>query len=306
MDKVSIVILNWNRKKDTLDCLESIRNVDSKGIKLELVVVDNASKDGSVEAFKNLSFDNIAYEIVENKKNLGFAEGNNIGVRHSFNHGAEYVVILNNDTIVDKRLITGLVSTARKYPDAGLISPKIYFAKGYEYHPKRYKKKDLGKVIWYAGGDLDWDDVYGTNRGVDEVDHGQYEKVVDTEFATGACMLVKKKAIKKAGMFDWRYFMYLEDADLSQRMKKKKWRVMYTPKAHLWHKVAQSSKIGGDLNDYYITRNRLIFGMKYAPIRTRFALYRESMRILIRGRRWQKFGVLDFYLGIRGKGSYKQ
>ena len=259
----------------------------------------------TLQVLKKVKLNNVTYEIVENKKNLGFAEGNNIGIRHSLNHKADYVLILNNDTIVNPDLVLGLYKAAKKYPDAGLISPKIYFAKRYEYHVKQYKKNELGKVIWYAGGDMDWENVYGTNRGVDEVDKGQLNKTVDTDFATGACMFIRRKAIRKTGKFDWRYFMYLEDADLSQRMRKKKWRVLYTPKAHLWHKVAQSSKIGGDLNDYYITRNRLIFGMKYAPIRTRFALYRESLRILLKGRKWQKIGVLDFYMGIRGKGSYK-
>ena len=98
--------------------------------------------------------------------------------------------------------------------------------------------------------------------------------------------------------------MYLEDADLSLRMRRAGWKVLYTPYGHLWHKVAQSSGIGSDLNDYYITRNRLLFGMRYASLKTRLALYKESLRFLLDGRDWQKKGVMDFYLGRFGKGSW--
>ena len=83
------------------------------------------------------------------------------------------------------------------------------------------------------------------------------------------------------------------------------WKVLYSPKGHLWHKVAQSSKIGSDLNDYFIHRNRLLFGMRHAKIRTPFALYKESLRLLLNGRKWQRQGVIDFYLRRFGKGSWK-
>jgi len=98
--------------------------------------------------------------------------------------------------------------------------------------------------------------------------------------------------------------MYYEDIDLSMRIKKAGFEVLYIPSANVWHKVAQSSGIGSGLNDYFITRNRLLFGMRYAKLRTRFALYRESLRFLLSGRVWQRKGVLDFYLGRLGKGSW--
>jgi hypothetical protein len=116
---------------------------------------------------------------------------------------------------------------------------------------------------------------------------------------------LRSEALKNAGLFEEKYFMYLEDADLSQRLKRKGWEVLYTPKAEIWHKVAQSSGIGSDLNDYFITRNRLLFGMRYAALRTKFALIRESIRLLLTGRKWQKTGIRDFYLGRFGRGSWK-
>ena len=306
--KVSIIILNWNRKKDTIECLESIARLQISDYELEIVVVDNASKDGSQKAveqiFKKIVKENVSCKQIKNKTNLGFAAGNNVGMKYALDSGADYLLVLNNDTEVDKDLVNKLLEVAEKHPKAGAISPKIYFAKGFEFH-KRYKEQELGKVIWYAGGNMDWNNVYGTNHGVDEVDKGQFKKTRETDFATGACMFLKSETLKSVGLFDEKYRLYLEDADLSQRMKRKGWKVLYTSKAHIWHKVAQSSGIGSDLNDYYITRNRLRFGMCYTPIRTKFALIRESIRLFSNGRKWQKTGIRDFYLGRFGKGSWK-
>src|SRR5260221_1201176 len=214
-------------------------------------------------------------------------------------------MILNNDIVVDSNLLVNLIETIEKDKTVGIVSPKIYFAKGYEFNKEKYKKNELGKVIWYGGGKIDWRNVYGINVGVDEVDRGQFEKPKEIDFATGACFLVKAKALKEVGLFDEKYFMYKEDEDLAMRMKKKGWKLVYDPKAKLWHKVAQSSGIGSDLNDYFISRNRLLFGFKYASFRTKLALFRESVKLFIFGRHWQAVGIRDYYLRKFGKGSWR-
>lgn len=298
MRKVFVVVLNWNRKDETLECLKSIGELRIRNYELGIIVVDNASTDGSAEALAG-------YQLIRNKKNLGFTGGNNVGMRYALENGANFVMVLNNDTVVDKDLVINLLSAADGHKDAGIFSPKIYFAKGFEFHKDRYSKKDLGEVIWYAGGIFDWDNVLGSNRGVDEVDIDQYNIVSDTDFATGACMLVRREVLEKVGLFDEKYFMYLEDVDLSLRIKKAGWRVLYAPDGFLWHKVARSSGIGSELNDYYFTRNRLLFGMRYAPLRAKLALLRESFKFLLSGRKWQKQGAKDFYLGKFGKGGFK-
>lgn len=301
MRKVSIIILNWNRKEDTLDCLDSLNKLNTKGFTLEKIVVDNDSTDGSVDAFKKLK----DIVLIENKKNLGFAEGNNEGIKYALKNGADYIMILNNDTRVDSNLVSNFLKVAKKNDDGGAFSPMIYFEKGFEFHKDRYKKNELGKVIWAAGGDIDWNNVYGINRGVDEVDNGQFRKVEELEFATGACVFYTAKAIKRKGAFDPRYFMYYEDVELSVRLKRSGFKIYFVPAAKIWHKVAQSSGIGSGLNDYFITRNRLLFGMKYASFRTRFALLREAMKMLVNGRPWQKTGVIDYFTGNLYKGSWK-
>jgi len=304
--RIFVVILNWNRPDDTIKCLESVYKLSVAGFQLLVVVVDNGSTDDSIDRIQKSKVikQKLKFEIIRNRENLGFAGGNNVGLRHALDNGADYVLVLNNDTRVDPDLLIQMIEVAKKYPELGIASPKIYFEEGFEFHKKRYIKSDLGNILWYAGGEIDWDNVYGKTRGVDEVDKRQYDKIEETDFGTGTCMLINVKALERVGLFGEKYFMYFEDVDLSVRMKKKGWKVIYVPRARLWHKVAQSSRIGSNLNDYYITRNRLLFGYRYARIRTKLALFRESMRFVWSGRDTQKKGVVDFYLGRFGKGSW--
>ncbi len=317
MKKIGIVILNWNGKEDTLACLKSMREFPISNFQFPIFVVDNGSTDGSATALRNFQFpiSNFQFHLIENKKNLGFSEGNNVGIKAALKVGSDFVMLLNNDTVLEKNLIVQLITTAEggvplrgktaiKPEEIGIISPKIYFAKGFEFHKDRYKKTEQGKVIWYVGGMVSWNNVLASHRGVDEVDNGQYDKVVETDFATGACMFIKREVFQKIGFLDKNYFLYWEDADFCQRAKRAGFKILYAPSAYLWHKVAQSSAIGSELNDYYITRNRLLFGSRFAPLRSRFALLRESVRLLFNGRPWQRRGVLDYYFGNFGKGSF--
>jgi len=302
LPKVLVIILSWNRKGDTVETIRSLLESVVKGFSLEILVVDNASTDGTVEEVRKLF---PKAKIIVNQKNLGFAEGNNVGIKYGLAKGFNYIALLNDDTIVDKNLIKNIFEEHQKYGKAGAISPKIYFAKGFEFHKNKYKELERGKVIWYAGGRMDWKNVYGSNRGVDEVDKGQFDETVETDFATGCFVMYKRKALEQVGLYDKRFYLYLEDADHAQRMKVVGWKVLYSGKGHLWHKVSQSSGIGSELNDYYLTRNRMVFGLKYAPLRTKLALIRESLKLLISGRKWQKIGIRDYYLGKFGKGSWK-
>jgi len=299
--KVAVIILSWNRKIDTLETIESLSKSNVSGFEMEIIVVDNGSTDGSVDAVRKLSLKNL--KVIVNRENLGFAEGNNVGMRDAIKRKVDYIALLNDDTMVDPNLVGNILREHERLPKAGAISPKIYFAKGFEYH-KKYKSSELGRVIWYAGGNIDWANVYGSNRGVDEVDRGQFDKARETDFATGCFVMYKANVLKKVGYYDKRYFAYMEDADHAQRIKKTGWKVLYSAKGRMWHKVSQSSGIGSELNDYFLTRNRMMFGMRYASLRTKFALIRESIKLLLKGRPWQKIGIKDFYLGRFGKGSW--
>lgn len=299
--KASVVILNYNGGKVTMDCLDSLRKNKPESIEVSIIVVDNASKDGPVDEIKE-KYPEIVF--IKNEENLGFTGGCNTGMKYALEDGADYVILLNNDTVVDKDLVQNLVKGAGDDSVGGVV-PKIYFAKGYEFHKDRYESRDLGKVIWYAGGKMDWANLIGHNIGVDEVDNGQFDKKVETDLATGCCFLIKASVLRKVGLFDDKFFLYYEDADLTQRIKRAGYKIMYEPKAVLWHKNAVSSGgSGSKLQDYYISRNRMLLGMRYAPLRTRLALVRESITILKSGREWQKIGIKDFYLRIFGKGTF--
>ena len=306
MTKIFIVVLNWKRRQDTLETLRSLRLMDiPSGTELEVVVVDNASKDGSVESFRKFETRKFGIKVLENLENFGFAEGNNVGIKYSLINKAEYIMILNNDTMVHKDILKAMILFMKNKPRAGAVSPKIYFAPGYEFHSERYKRKDIGKVIWYAGGVIDWKNVYGLNRGIDEVDQAQYNDEEKTDFTAGACTFFRAKALKGVHGYDRRYYMYMEDVDLSLRLKQKGWESWYAPSALLWHKVGRSSVIGSALADYFLSRNKMIFGMTYASSRTRISLFRESIKLYLFGRKWQKIGVRDYYLRNFGKGSWR-
>lgn len=301
--KIFIIVLNWNGAADTIECLDSLSKLVIEGISLRVVVVDNASTDDSVRKIKSIVFP-FDLVVLENSENLGFAGGNNVGLEYSLENGADYVMVLNNDTMVDSKLLISLISSFEKERNIGVISPKIYFAKGFEFHKDRYSTPDLGKVIWYAGGRIDWDNVFGFNVGVDEVDRGQFDGIYETDFATGCCSFFSASALRKTGFYDKRYFMYFEDVDLSVRLKKLGYKVLFNSDGVVFHKVARSSGIGSNLNDYFITRNRLLFGLTYAPLRSKLSLIRESLKFLLKARKWQKIGVWDFYRNNLGKGSW--
>ena len=294
--KLAIVILNFNGLDDTLSCLDSVRKLKSDNIFLETIVVDNFSSDGSQEALSKIKDIN----FIQNQDNLGYAGGNNVGANYAIKRGADAVLILNNDTIVDQKLILNLVTVLDK---GDIISPKIYFAKGFEFHRSRYASKNLGKVIWSAGGEIDWSNVLGKHLGVDEVDKGQFAKRKQITFATGACIFVKREVFEKIGYFDEKYFLYLEDMDFCVRAKNAKFKIIFEPGAVVWHKNAGSSGGSGSvLQDYFITRNRLLFAYKYASLKTKFAVLRQVLRQIKSPIKRKAF--LDFLMFNFGKGSY--
>jgi len=237
--------------------------------------------------------------IIKTGENRGFAGGNNIGISYALENKAEYIWFLNNDTVVDSGVLTSLSSF--EDPSVGAVGSKIYFYKGCEFHKNRYKEKDLGSVLWYAGGTIDWQNMLASHRGVDEVDHGQYDKETNTDFITGCSFFVRSEILKKIGFFDESYFMYMEDLDISLRIQKAGFKTMYNPASIVWHKNASSSGgSGSSLHEYYQTRNRLRIGMKYAPLRTKIALLREGLRILGGSSSIKKKAVLDWMKGTMG------
>jgi hypothetical protein len=297
MKNVAVIIVNWNGLEDTLNCLSSLGKIRHKGINIEIIVVDNGSRDGSAAEIRRIYPD---VTLIEKRDNLGFSGGSNAGIRKAIADKADYFWLLNNDTSVDPDALEQLVSVFRD-PENGIAGSKIYFAAGHEYHHDRYSSGDLGKVIWYAGGMIDWKNMYASHRGVDLVDSGQYDLSVETDFITGCSMMIRKEIIHKIGLFDNGLYLYLEDVDYCLRAKAAGFRLIYVPRSVIWHlNAGSSSGPGNPLQEYYQTRNRLVLGFRYAPLRTKFALLREAARQIMASDRVRKKAVIDALLGRMG------
>lgn len=302
---VSIIILTTNALAMTKEQLLDVAKLDVKGLNTECLVVDNGSKDGTEEAIKNYKLPNMKYKFIQSGANLGFAGGNNVGIKDALRRNFDYIILMNNDLILPKDIVTKLVGYMEKSPEVGIASPKMYFAKGYEFHKDRYKESEKGKVFWYAGGIIDKDNVYTTHRGVDEVDRGQYNGIEETDVANGACVIIRKQVFKKIGLLDHSFFLYWEDADFSERAKRAGFKVMYYPETCMWHKVSASTGgSGSPTNDYFLTRNRFFYSMRYSSLRTKFAVLRDTIRIIFIGRTWQKWGAFDALIGRKGMGQW--
>ncbi len=301
MKKVSVVTVNYNTAPDTIDFLKSLQHVKKPDISLDTIIVDNGSKD----VFKlpeNLKENTT---LIRSAINTGFSGGYNIGIREAMKRESDFILIVNNDTIVDPDMLKNLLDVLESKAKIGVTAPKIYFAKGHEFHKDKYKKEDLGKVFWFAGGHTDWNNVMSIHRGIDEVDHGQYDTTEQIDFATGCCMMFKREVLEKVGLLDERYFLYYEDANLNERITRAGYKIYYVPTAVLTHvNAASTGGAGNVLHDYFMTRNKMLFGMSYAPLRTKVALIRESFRLLRTGRPFQKLGIKDYYLRRFSKGTF--
>lgn len=299
--KIAVIIVHFADSKVTFETLDSLRETDLPSkTKCQVYVVDNTvSEDFQQDLIKKYP----EVKLVVSPENLGFAGGNNLGLKQALDDKNDIFVLLNNDTLVKKDFYKKIVSSPITKKDVGIVGGLIYFAPGFEFKNK-YKKEDKGKVIWYGGGQIDWDNVYISHRAVDEVDKGQFKKVEENDFITGCLLITKREVLEKVGLLSEKMFLYLEDADFNIRVKRAGYKIIFDPRIKIWHKVAQSSGIGSPLNDYFITRNRLLFGFRYARLRTKIALLREGFRKLRNGTEAQKAAVKDFLTFNFGKGSW--
>jgi len=297
MERLSVVIVNWNGKNDTVACLRSLRKLNTQGYDMRVYVIDNGSTDDSVTVIRR-EYDWTT--VIETGENLGFSGGTNVGIRRALRDGALYIWLLNNDTIAHRDALSLLTvfSDAR----VGIAGSKIYFAPGKEYHHDRYTKSQRGKAIWYAGGLIDWANMYASHRGVDAVDEGQFDVVMETPFITGCSMFVRREVFDAIGLLDERYYLYLEDVDFCLRAARHGFRMLFVPSSVIWHIGAGSSGgAGNPLHDYYITRNRLLIGSRYAPLRTKLALIREAVRYVFGNSTVRRRAVLDAFFGRFGR-----
>ncbi len=141
--------------------------------------------------------------------------------------------------------------------------------------------------------------------GVDEVDHGQFQEELFIDTITGTAMFIRTSIFEKIGLLDEKYFLYFEESDFCQRAIRSGYKLLYVPNAVVWHKNAGSSSVGSTLHDYYITRNRLLFSWRFAPLKSKLFVIKQGLGLLIGGRKWQKIGARDYFFNNFGYGSYQ-
>lgn len=230
--KVFVVVLNFNGKDVLNACLSSIFQSDY--LNFEVVVVDNCSEDSS---FKQARSSFSRAHFIKNPGNLGFSQGNNIGIRYAIEKFADYIFILNNDTVIENSTISSLVHTMEKNPSAGIASPVIF---------------NIDNSIWFAGGNINWKKMRAEHLHVIKSD-----VPYATEYMSGCAMFVKKEVFKEIGLLDERFFLYYEDTDFSWRSKKHGFDLIIEPAAHITH-FEHSTSLNKSKN-YWLVLSGLLF-----------------------------------------------
>lgn len=246
METVGVVMVNYNGQNYNKECIDSIFNSNYKNIKI--YIIDNCSVDNSVEELEKLYGNKVT--LIKGDKNRGFAGATNIGIKLALEDKVDYVLLLNNDTVIDNKMIKNMIQVSKRNGGA-VISPKIYYY-------------DPSNIIWSAGGKIKWECGCTRQYGMGKKDCSEYDEEKEVDFATGCCMLIPVDVIKNIGILSEEYFLYFEDTDFCVKLKRNGYKIIYDPTAFMFHKVSASS---GGLNSkifiYYYTRGRFLFNSKF-------------------------------------------
>lgn len=239
--ELSIILLNYNGYKDTLECIKSIRKNEKK-IKYKIIVVDNNSNDNSIEILSKVK--NIT--LIKRTVNDGFSAGNNVGIKYALDKfKSNYILLLNNDTIITQNSLSKMIYSLENDNKAGIATCKLMKA----------KNKDL---IDCYGGKLDWNKVIGNFNYVKKENNFYY-----SEISSGACMLIKREVFEKVGYLSEDYFMYFEDLDYSVRVIESNYKIQVIPDSIIYHKGGATAGEASPFAVKWNTRNRIIFYKKF-------------------------------------------
>lgn len=255
--KVSIIVLNTNDLKDTLECLSSLKKMTYRNY--DVIVVDNASTGDDVKILRE-RFEGYIH-IIQNDKNYGYTGGNNIGIRHSLaSSQPDYFLILNPDTVVSPDFLSRMIEVAEKDALIGIVGPKVYYYDS----PKRIQSAGAGVNMWTG---------QSFSFGARQIDTGQYNRQKEVDCLIGCCLLINSEVIKKIGMFDESYFCYWDETDYCARTKKAGFKLVCAPEATIRHKSPIKEKVWGknprrnrsaEFTYYYMARNNFRFMRKHA------------------------------------------
>ncbi len=244
--QVTIIVLNWQQKDKTLRCLQSLERLAPS---CHIIVVDNGSEDDSVAA---ISEQFAEVELIALPTNVGFAAGCNIAIRKTLDRGScDYIFLVNNDAAVHPNTLSGLLESARSYPAGAILGPKVY------YWQDRQK-------IWYAGARRRRGVLAATDTGRGEIDTGQFSQRREVDYIFGAAMLIHRRVFEKVGLFDERFFVYLEDLDFCIRAQANGFPIVFVPEAHVWHEGSASTSHDSSLRRSYLLESTAVFLKKHA------------------------------------------
>jgi GT2 family glycosyltransferase len=286
---VYAITLNWNGKDDTLELLDSLRRLDYPNYRI--VVVDNGSEDESVAAFRRMFPDVI---VLENGRNLGYADGFNVGLEYAYQQGADYFLILNNDTMIDASAMMELVKVAEQDEKIGFVSGKVYW----------YNDPNTLQTVGRLNDPII---LAGNHVGGNEVDQGQHDEVRDYDFVDDVYLLVRRDVYGQVGGYDPNFFLYYEETDWCARVRRAGFRVVYTPGAKIWHKgnIGGPSTTRSPERHYFMTRNRVIFLARNSSTRGLLWYLVRSVGVeALNAARYMKHGYFRHPLArFRGLGS---
>lgn len=247
LPKVSIIILNLNGYEVTRDCLISLQSLEYPNF--EVVLVDNGSKDNSAA---KLEKEFPAVRLIRNNVNLGFTGGNNVGMRDALHRGAEYLLLLNNDTVVAADFLSEMIQVAESDPKIGILNPKIYF----------FEPSDM---IWYAGGKHKPWWSFPEHIDYRKRDDSKEGPAREVSFITGCACLIRKEVVSQIGLLDETFFFGVEDLDWSIRVLRAGFKAVYVPTAVIWHKVSVTAAVnlGAAARDFYHARNSILVARKH-------------------------------------------
>lgn len=265
---LAIITVVYRNYEILHDFIESLANQTSSSYKVYFVDVTEPEKREIIPWIRKIEG---KYTFIESI-NKGYASGVNIGVTSALKEGLTRFAIVNPDILFDKNFVLHSTQAISQHPKC-IIGGKIFYAKGFEYHKDRYQQSEQGRVLWYAGGTIDWKNAAGNHIGVDEVDSEKYSKLQKTGFVSGCLMIYDKSVYDIVGPWDEKYFMYYEDTDYCIRATRKGISIWYEPSIVIYHKNAQSTGgSGSKMHELWMKKSRMRFGMKYAPLRTKVHL----------------------------------
>ena len=260
LPKVFVIILNWNGRDDTLECIASVKKIDYSNF--EIVLVDNGSADDSVEAITKQYPD---VTLLQTGENLGYAGGNNVGINWALEKDADYILLLNNDTIVATDLLSAFVNAAILLPSGSVLGAKIYF----------YDKPD---TLWFAGGRWRNESNSFEHIGWGQLDGIEFNHKLEVDYITGCALFADAETFQEIGLLDDAFFLTYEETDWCYRARAKGYKCIVIPEAKLWHKI--SSSFGGadsPLVNYFMTRNKLLWAKKHLSFSIRMKLHENSL-----------------------------